>query len=141
LEYTERLTKEWNSPIYAFFSPLPTICYIDGRRVHVFECNAKPCKGKGRDPRCVNRYLDKKDAKSTGNLRKHARICWGEETVQACDDTKDVLAARVALRQHNRRDGTVLAAFERVGNLKKKPTYSNRQHTKTEVKYVLPMSD
>jgi hypothetical protein len=58
----------------------------------VFKCLAKPCKGKGRNPRCVNRFLDKKDAKSTGNLQKHARLCWG-------DETKDILAACEAVKK------------------------------------------
>jgi hypothetical protein len=26
----ERLTKEWTTPIYAFFKPVPTIEYVDG---------------------------------------------------------------------------------------------------------------
>jgi len=109
------------------------INHIDGRRVHVFECMAKPCKGKGRNPRSVNRFLDKKDAKSTGNLRKHAKLCWGDETVLAADNTKDIIVARSALR-NLLRNGSVMAAFERVG--KGKVTYSHRQHTKAESKYV-----
>jgi hypothetical protein len=49
----------------------------------------------------VRRYLDTTDAKSTSNLRKHAKICWGEEAVAAADQTRDVLAAREAShRQH-----------------------------------------
>jgi hypothetical protein len=76
--------KDWNSPIYVFFKPTPMIEYIKDRRVHVFECNAKSCKGKG-NGRMVRRYLDTSDAKSTSNLRKHAKICWGEEVVASAD--------------------------------------------------------
>ncbi|KAF8163030.1 hypothetical protein B0H34DRAFT_672127 [Crassisporium funariophilum] len=74
----ERLSKEWNSPIYAFFKPIPLIEYIKERRVHVFKCGAKHCMGKS-------------------NLRKHAKICWGEEAVAAADLTRDARAACEAL--------------------------------------------
>jgi len=76
----ERLLKDWNSPIYAFFTPTPSIEYIKGHRVYVFECSTKHCRGKG-NGRLVHRYLDTSDAKSTSNLRKHAKICWGEAEV------------------------------------------------------------
>jgi DNA phosphorothioation-dependent restriction protein DptG len=100
----------------------------------MFECLVKPCKGKGRNPRCVNRFLDKKDAKSTGNLRKHARLCWGDETVRAGDETKDILAAREAVKKNQLKDGSLTAVFERIG--KGTATYSHRQHMKTESKWV-----
>jgi len=49
--------------------------------MHVFECAAGKCKARnGRD---VRRFLDKGDAKSTSNMRKHAKGCWGEEAVAA----------------------------------------------------------
>lgn len=127
----ERLSKEWNSPIYVFFKPTPSIEYIKGRRVHVFECSAKHCKGKG-NGRMVRRYLDTSDAKSTGNLRKHARVCWGEETVAAADQTRDINAARDALGK--RKDGSITEAFERLA--KTNVTYSHRQHTTTETRWV-----
>ena len=46
------------------------------------------CMGKG-NGRMVRRYLDTGDAKSTSNLRKHAKICWGEEAVTVADKTRD----------------------------------------------------
>ena len=64
-------------PFMFFFKPTPSIEYIKERCVHVFECCAKHCKGKV-NGRMVRRYLDTSDAKSTGNLRKHARVCWGQ---------------------------------------------------------------
>ena len=125
--------KDWNAPIYAFFKPTPMIQYVDNCRVHVFECIAKCCKGKGRDKRCVNRFLDKKDAKSTSNLRKHAKLCWGVETVEAADKTKDMdLAKKILARHGGLRDGSLTAVFER--NEKGKVSYSHRQHTKAETK-------
>ncbi|KAI6004149.1 hypothetical protein EDD15DRAFT_2192058 [Pisolithus albus] len=72
----DRLKREWNSPIYAFFAPEPTIEYIAGCHSHVFWCTAKGCK-KG-----VRGYLDKSDARSTGNMRKHVKACWGEDVLQ-----------------------------------------------------------
>jgi len=121
--------RDWNSPIYAFFKPTPAIEYIQGRRLHVFECTATSCKGKG-NGRLVRRYLDTGDAKSTSNLRKHAKLCWGEDTVTAADQTGGVAAARDILLKTKGRDGSITAAFERVG--KGKVSYSHRQHTRTE---------
>jgi len=80
----------------------------------------------------VRRYLDTTDAKSTGNLRKHAKVCWGEETVAAADKTRDIDAAREALGKL--KDGSITEAFERVA--KSKVTYSSRQHTTTETRWV-----
>ena len=128
---TEKLSKDWVSPIYVFFKPTPAIKYINGRRVHVFECTAPNCKGKA-NGRNVRRYLDTTDAKSTSNLRKHAKICWGEEPVAAADATKNVHAAREALGKY--KDSSITAAFRRVA--KGKVTYSHRQHTTAEARYV-----
>jgi hypothetical protein len=89
---------------------------------------AKSCKKK------IRRYLDKKDAKSTSNLRKHAKSCWGTEAVEAADRTKDVTEARDSVVKPLSKDGSITAIFERVG--KGKVSYSHRQHTKTEAKYV-----
>jgi uncharacterized DUF497 family protein len=131
---SERLSKEWNSPVYVFFKPTPSIEYINNRRVHVFECAAKGCKGRG-NGRYVRRYLDTSDAKSTSNLRKHAKICWSDDIVALADKTKDVGAAREALAGLKNVDASITAVFERVA--KSKVTYSHRQHTKTEARYVI----
>ncbi|KAH9034911.1 hypothetical protein EDB85DRAFT_2144118 [Lactarius pseudohatsudake] len=81
----DRLAKDWSAPTYAFFHPVPSIDYAGNpaRRVHVFECNAKQCKGQGSNRRLVRRYLDTADGKSTSNLRRHAKLCWGEEAIAA----------------------------------------------------------
>jgi hypothetical protein len=74
---------------------VPRIECIDGRRVHFFVCAASHCKGRnGRD---VRRFLDTGDAKSTSGLRRHARMCWGDEAVDAADNTKDLEGAREVL--------------------------------------------
>jgi hypothetical protein len=115
---------------------VPIIEYVDNRRVHVFECGALCCNGKGRGARHIRRYLDTGDAKSTSNLRRHAKICWGQEVVDAASETKDVHAARDALAsaKAKSRDGSIAVMFERVG--KNRVTYSHRQHTKAESRYA-----
>jgi hypothetical protein len=128
----ERLSNDWNSLVYAFFKPTPSIEYIHDRRVHVFECSAKHCKGKN-NGRMVRRYLDTTDCKSTGNLRKHARVCWGVEAVAAADETGNLGAALDGLTKL-KKDGSITEAFERTG--KGKVTYSHRQHTTTQSRCV-----
>jgi len=98
--------------------------------MHVFECAAGKCKARnGRD---VRRFLDKGDAKSTSNMCKHAKGCWGEEAVAAADATRDINAARAVLASSKLRDGSITAEFARIG--KGKVSYSHRQHTKTEAR-------
>ncbi|KAG1854629.1 hypothetical protein F4604DRAFT_1932694 [Suillus subluteus] len=58
----KRLMQEWVSLVYAFFHPTPNIVEIKGQRAHEFKCQAKGCKAK------VRRFLDKGDARSTGNM-------------------------------------------------------------------------
>jgi hypothetical protein len=130
-KYTERLSKEWNSPIYVFFNQSPSIVYINDRRVHEFECAATHCKGKG-NGRIVRRYLDTGDAKSTSNLRKHAKICWGDDAVAAADSTRNVQAAREVLAKMKPGNSSITQAFERAA--KGTVTYSHRQHTTTEAR-------
>lgn len=114
-----------------FFDQRPTIEEINGRRVHAFQCNATQCLGKTRG---VRRYLDTKDAKSTGNMRKHAKVCWGDEAVAAADGTGSAINARAALEKMRKKDGSITAAFERSAT--SKITFSHRQHTTIESRYV-----
>ncbi|KAG2028835.1 hypothetical protein BDR03DRAFT_882586 [Suillus americanus] len=118
----ERLMNDWNSPVYAFFDPTPQIIEIDGRRAHDFKCQAKRCKTK------VRRYLDKGDARSTGNMRKHVRSCWGDEVLKAADQAKNANEVRQKIIGSFLRNGSITASFERNG--KGKVTYSHRQHTR-----------
>jgi len=126
----EQLMKQWNTPVYAFFRPTPAIEQIDGRRAHIFECSAKVCKGKGRHGRHVRHYLNTANATSTSNLRRHAKICWGADTVAAASIVKDVYATCAVLAKPALRDGSITAAFERVRE--EQVTFSHRQHTRTE---------
>jgi hypothetical protein len=75
--------------VYVFFKPTPTIEYIKDHHVHVFECSAAHCIGKV-NGQMVHRYLNTGNTKSTSNLHKHAKICWGGEAVAAADSTRDV---------------------------------------------------
>lgn len=116
--------ESWNSPIYAFFHPVPTIGKEDGHPYHTFHCFAKSCS------KSVCRYLDKKDASSTSNLCRHAMSCWGTETVKAAMDTANTSDAREVLSKS--KDGSIAAAFQLKG--KGKVTYSHRQHTWMETR-------
>lgn len=120
--------KDWSSPIYAFFEPTPTIEYHDQRRCHVFKCAARGCKHH------VRRYLDTKDAKSTGNMRKHVKSCWGEAALQAAMDCGNQMTARDGPIQSLLETGSIKASFERKG--KGKVIYSHRQHTRSETRCV-----
>ena len=123
--------KEWTAPVYAFFEPIPIIEYIDGRRCHTFRCLAKPCRMR---ERTVRRYLDKGDANSTSNLRKHAKKCWGEDVVATADRAKNAEDVRGTALDGHLSAQTITAVFERQG--KGKIIYSHRQHTKTEARCV-----
>lgn len=125
--------KDWSSPVYAFFKAVPQIAVIDNRRCHIFECAAPSCKGTGKKPRDVRRYLDTNDRSSTGNLRKHARLCWGNEIVEKADAAKDLAYARKEIGQLKQVDGSITAAFERVSG-KGRIKYSHRQHTSAETR-------
>ncbi|KIL66159.1 hypothetical protein M378DRAFT_45888, partial [Amanita muscaria Koide BX008] len=118
----ERLMKDWNSPVYAFFSRIPAIEYVDSRRSHVFKCLAHGCK------KTIRRYLDKGDAKSTSNMWKHAHSCYGEDIVNQITEAKDMKTARNGVKSYIA-NGSITASFER--KRKGKVTYSHRQHTVT----------
>jgi hypothetical protein len=80
----------------------------------------------------VRRFLDTGDAKSTGNLRKHAKRCWGEEIVAAADKAKNANDVRNTTIKGCLNLESITAAFERTG--KGKVSYSHRQHTTTEAR-------
>ena len=108
----EWLQKEWRSPIYAFFQPNPEITYVDNRCAHDFTCNAKHCKGQGKNPHLVRRYLDTTDSKSTSGLLRHARICWGEENLEQANAAKNIEEACQMLKNAKLIDGQITAVFE-----------------------------
>ncbi|KIL55995.1 hypothetical protein M378DRAFT_89995, partial [Amanita muscaria Koide BX008] len=139
----DRLSKKWNTSIYAFFKRRPTIEYKGKDRIHAFECIATSCKGKGKNQRFVRRNLGTRNSTSTSNLRKHAILCWGKEVVEATSQAKSVDDARTVLKgkQSNLRDGTIVLEFEHMGHGKEK--YSHRPPLKIETRahHVLWMAE
>jgi hypothetical protein len=132
----DRLSKNWVSPIYAFFQPTPSAITVDGCRIHEFKCTATHCKGRGRNARLIRRYLDTSDRNSTGSLRKHAWLCWGEEVLQGADACGDVNSTRQALSKAKiLKNGSITTAFERKG--KGQLTFSHRQHEKPQTRFVV----
>ena len=102
----EQLQRKWTSPIYQFFDPVPDIRIVDGQRVHEFKCSAHGCKAR------IRRYLDTKDSRSTGNMRRHAKSCWGNDVAQAADDAKDAQHVRKHVVKGILRNGLITEAFE-----------------------------
>ncbi|KAG1781437.1 hypothetical protein EV702DRAFT_962042 [Suillus placidus] len=123
----ERLMKDWISPVYTFFNPKPHIVIIEGRRAQEFKCFGKSCKA------TICRYLDKKYARSTRNMWKHVRACWGEDVLMAADNAKDANKARTKIVGGFLQNGSFTASFERKG--KGQVMYSHHQHTRTETRY------
>ncbi|KAH9911967.1 uncharacterized protein BXZ73DRAFT_56690 [Epithele typhae] len=126
------MDRGWDSPIYGFFKPIPKVASdVNGRRMHIFECTAKSCHKKS-----VNRYIDKGDATSTGNMTRHAKGCFGDEAVKRATKA-DMTPAEVRQRfgKNASESGDITSFFERNG--KGPVTYSHRQHTRTETRYSL----
>jgi len=73
---------------------------------------------------------DKGDVKSTSGLRRHAKNCWGNETVKSADGTKALETAHAVLAKTMLRNGSITAEFECISQ--GKVSYSHRQHTSTE---------
>jgi hypothetical protein len=124
----ERMMKLWNTPIYAFYHPTPTIGYEKERRYHEFRCFKKSCS------KTIRRYLDTRDSTSTGNMHRHTKKCWGTDILTLAMATANVRDARESLAKS--KDGSIAEAFKVKG--KGKATYSHRQHTRTETRYFLP---
>ncbi|KAI6102132.1 hypothetical protein F5141DRAFT_992485, partial [Pisolithus sp. B1] len=94
------LKKDWNSPVYGFFAPEPSIKYVGGHCSHIFQCTAKGC-GKG-----VHQFLDKADAHSTGNMQKHVKLCWGEDVLHEIMEAKNAHVAHEAVK-HYKKNGSI----------------------------------
>ncbi|KAI9067826.1 hypothetical protein FKP32DRAFT_1608155 [Trametes sanguinea] len=119
---TENFKKSIKSPAYAFFQV--SLPHVHSKRPYfVFTCRS--CN------HTINRYMDTKDAKSTGNLLKHARECYGHSVVGRIMEAKTLKDARAAT-QSFLEDGKITSVFQRKD--KGKVTYSHRQHTHTETR-------
>jgi len=92
--------------------------------MHEFTCLQKHCHQK------IVRYLDTKDAQSTGNMRRHVKKCWGEGVLTAAESAKDANEACSRIIHGFLKTGKITEMFER----KAKATYSTIQHTKSETR-------
>ncbi|KAG1872022.1 hypothetical protein C8R48DRAFT_746527 [Suillus tomentosus] len=108
--------KEWLSPVYVFFDPMPHIVEINGQCAHEFKCNAR----------------------STGNMQKHIKSCWGEDVLNAADDANNANEVWSKIVPGIVRDGSITASFERKGK-GKVIMYSHHQHTHAETKGFLSL--
>ena len=112
--------------MYAFYEPLPTVQYKDGRRAHAFRCARPGCKVTRR------RFLDTKDASSTGLLWSHARTCWGEDAIAVAHEFTTAGVARPFMEEWAR-NGRITTAFAREAK-KGVETYSTIPLSKTETR-------
>ncbi|KAI6016602.1 hypothetical protein BKA83DRAFT_4465309 [Pisolithus microcarpus] len=106
---------DWTSSIYAFFSPVPAIAYVNRRDCHVFKCLGKSCK------HSMHWFLDKADKGSTGNMRRHVQSCWGQDILDAAGSVA-TLEASCALIQRFAANGSIAHSFKWKGQ--GKPAYS-----------------
>ncbi|KAF8344685.1 hypothetical protein F5887DRAFT_832225, partial [Amanita rubescens] len=125
------LKKDWTSAVYAFFHSEPKIEYVgtNPRRLsHIFRCRGKGCKT------TICRFLDTKDAKSTGNMRKHVQACscWGKTVLAAADDAANADEVCTKIVAGILKNGSITESFERKG--KGKRTYPNRPLSCAEIK-------
>ncbi|KAF8257333.1 hypothetical protein EI94DRAFT_1558922, partial [Lactarius quietus] len=123
----DHLSKKWDAPIYVFFKPSAMIEYVDRRKAHIFECGAAHCRCKSK---YVQRFLYTGDASSTSNMHRHAKICWGDETVTTADSMGSLRLAHFTLSKKKKGSGSITLAFKQVG--KGKIMYSQRAHTRLE---------
>lgn len=96
-----------------------------GRRTHVFSCAKPSCSY------TLRRYVDKKD-RSTGNMRKHALSCWGDDVVARAMEIADDKEARRVVVDSLLTTGRISTYFGRAK--KGAVTYSHMQHTKEETR-------
>jgi len=72
------------------------------------------------------------DAESTGNLRKHAKICWSAEVVASADKARNASDVHATTIKGVLDPQSIMATFERKG--KGQVVFFHWQHTKTELK-------
>ncbi|KAJ6459293.1 hypothetical protein C8R45DRAFT_843505, partial [Mycena sanguinolenta] len=88
---SEKAKRSWTSTIYAFYDGDIDIEYRTGNVHHVFTCAARGCGHR------VSRNQATKDRNSTKNLNKHAKKCWGDETLDAAAALGSLNKARTLL--------------------------------------------
>jgi hypothetical protein len=125
---TERMKKKWRAPIYGFFKPVPEIVYKDDRRCHVFRCLADGCTN------VVRRFVDRDS--STSNLIKHSKKCFGDNTVKAAMSAKNAMEVRNKVVGDVMKNGKLTAVFEKKDRQQRHVSYSHRQHSRVETRFV-----
>jgi hypothetical protein len=123
---SEERTNEWTSQVYGFFEKPKLVQTDDNRMAHEFKCAKPGCMAR------IRRYLDTKDAKSTGNLRKHVKSCRSEEVLQAADSVANADDVRQKIIPNILKNGTITDAFKI--KTRGKGTYSHRPHTREQTK-------
>ena len=121
--FVERMSKEWCSPVYPFYKV--EVIHRNRHHMHQFSCRGNHCSVK------IQRFLDTKDSRSTGNLCKHIKSCWGVDVMNAADDAKDTNDVRMKIVNGILWNGSITEAFKRKG---KGCTYSNQLHTPAETR-------
>ena len=118
------------SPIYAFFNPTPHVVKVDGWCTHEFLWSVR---GVPRS-RFATTWISKTHALLRYNMHKHARRCWGDETLEVADLAKSVNEICDRIVRSILRNGSITTAFKH--NTKGKITYSHRQHTRAKTRCV-----
>ncbi|OJT01922.1 Zinc finger BED domain-containing protein RICESLEEPER 2, partial [Trametes pubescens] len=72
-----------------------------------------------------------KDASSTRNLLRHAKLCWGKEALAAAKEARDLDEIRDKIIGSIKKNGSITAAIKHKG---KGETYSHRLFTKIEMR-------
>ena len=103
--------------------------YKEGCKSYVFMCAAKGCGVQ------VRRYLDTKDAKSSGNLFKHAQGCWKNEAVDRAIELGDVDIVWEKLIKPTKESKSITEFFKQKG-VPGKARYSHRPLSKIQTRYL-----
>ncbi|KAG2129715.1 uncharacterized protein EDB93DRAFT_1040874, partial [Suillus bovinus] len=57
-------------------------------------------------------FLNKKDARLMGNMHKHVKSYWGEDTLNTADDAKDADEVQTKIVRSILKNGSIMASFE-----------------------------
>jgi hypothetical protein len=133
---TGRMRTKWTSVYYSFFKDNIKVKYMKDdkkRKYHEFTCIHPSCGA------TIKRYLDTKDASSTGSLKYHvedACKAWGpgiSDVVQAAKEAQTVGDGRRVASTYIK-TGNITHIFQRKD--KAKVTYSIRNHTFDKIWYA-----
>ncbi|KAF9064680.1 hypothetical protein BDP27DRAFT_1155391, partial [Rhodocollybia butyracea] len=117
------------APIYAFYNAEPDIEFDDDGTAQyiIFSCSAC-CTH-------VKQGLKSSDKALTGALIRHAKSCWGEEAVNAAQQSKSLENARAAIKRIGKKSQSKLAAALRTMKGWAE-SFSTQPPTKKEIRVV-----